>query len=96
MFDNADDVGELRLTNEEILFIGDYVNLTVNYLDVAKLDRKNCGWRGFWIYGSWIIISFVNSINDFTGIKFFIRGRKTILSTRRTANKVFERLKNKI
>jgi hypothetical protein len=51
LLEDADDIGYLSFSGNELSFQGDSVRLSVPWKDIQLVRPRNVGWRGLFVYG---------------------------------------------
>ena len=51
LLEDADDIGYLTFSGNELCFQGDSVKLSVPWEDIQLVRSQNIGWRGLFVYG---------------------------------------------
>lgn len=94
VFEDADDIGCLRLTQTGMVYTGDAVSLNIPYAQVRRVARENIGWRGLFVYGPVIVVQ-VEGLTDLREFRFGERCSWTLFGSRRTALSLYQRLRQK-
>jgi hypothetical protein len=93
--EDADDIGLLAITENELIFKGDSVKFSLPYTQILNIQKKNVGWRGAWIYGNRIQIDFLDSTYK-KSFEFIERSSLCIPASRRITAELFNSLSAKI
>lgn len=93
--DDADDIGFLKLGAETLEFNGDSTVLSIPFVKIRNIRKKNVGYRGVWICGSRIVIEVAEPAGD-KSFEFFERSSLSIPASRRNSKELFECLSAQI
>ena len=93
--EDADDVGFLWYTDSTVEFSGDSVRLSVPYANIMNLKQKNAGPRALFAYGQQTSFS-VTGLGDTGLFRFSERSSWILPDSRRTAERMYSRLRNKL
>ena len=93
--EDADDMGFLAITENELVFKGDSVKFSLPYAQIINIRKRNVGWRGAWIYGHRIQIDFMDSTNK-KSFEFAERSSLSIPASRRITTELINSLSAKI
>jgi hypothetical protein len=93
--EDADDIGFLVITESDLVFKGDSVELSFPYTQIKNIRKKNVGWRGAWIYGNRIQIDLLDS-TDKKSFEFTERSSLSIPTSWRISAELFNFLSAKI
>jgi hypothetical protein len=93
--EDADDVGLLAITENQLVFNGDSVEFSFPYTQIKNIQKKNIGWRGAWICGNRIQIDFLDSTGK-KSFEFTERSSLSVLASRQISAKLFNFLSAKI
>ncbi len=93
--EDADDIGILAITENELVFKGDSVEFSFPYAQIKNIRKKNIGWRGAWIYGNRIQIDFLDLVGK-KSFEFAERSSLCIPASRQISAELFNFLSTKI
>ncbi len=93
--EDADDIGWLRLTETELVFEGDSVKIGLPYGQIERVESRNMGWRGLYVYGRRVVVEFSGS-RKFRAAEFAERASWVLPQSRRMSRLLWERLSAKV
>ena len=79
LVEDADDIGCLRFTPSELVFDGDSVKLSVPGGQIGRVESRNIGLRGLFLYGARIEVT-VSGLSNVRTLEFTERSSKTCQS----------------
>jgi hypothetical protein len=88
--EDADDIGLLKLEQEQLLFKGDHVTLAIPYSAIESIQTRNIGWRSLWMGGKRLRIT--GKIQHYNSVEFLERTSCTLSKSKKIANRIHHRL----
>ncbi len=85
--DDADDIGQLQISQGSLAFRGDHIQCFLPFGCIEKIDCKNVGWRGGWLYGHRIKIQ-TSVFGKYEGLELAERHSITLISSHRITNRI--------
>ena len=82
LVEDADDIGRLSVTNDQVLYDGDAVKLRLPVSSIKSVESRNIGWRGMWVCSPRIRVT-VAGLPGVTQVEFCDRSSLTIPDSRR-------------
>jgi hypothetical protein len=95
VLEDADDVGVLRIDENQVSFTGDHINLCFAFSTIESVEKRNVGYRGFWLVGKRIRI-YLKDTNEYRQIEFLERQSTTLIEAKRISINVFTLIAEKI
>ncbi len=89
--EDADDVGYLEVTNTELIFHGDSIQLSLPCDQLRDVRRRNIGLRGLYVYGQRIVIA-VSGLPGVDSLEFAERSSLLLPASRRITRRLHERI----
>jgi hypothetical protein len=89
--DDADDIGYLSLTPNELLYKGDSVRLSIPISNIKKIQSQNIGWRGLYLYGRRTTI-IPTGLENVDSLEFTDRSSCILPASRRNSTRLYQRL----
>ena len=93
--EDADDVGILSIQTDTLVFRGDHSDFTIILSNNIDVKLCNIGWRGLWIAGHKIRITFPGH-DEIKEVEIGERKSWTIGQSRRLAREIFEAIESRI
>ena len=95
ILDDADDIGYLAFSADELLFHGDSVKFSVPFDQIELVQTRNIGLRGLFVYGRRIklVVSVLPQMESF---EFAERSSWLLPASRAISRKLYERLLAKV
>lgn len=93
LIEDADDIGWLRLPESGLVFEGDSVRLSVPWERIQDVRAENAGWRYVLLHGTTLE---VKGLGDVVALNFAERSSCVLPSSRRTARRLHELLRQKV
>lgn len=95
LFEDADDVGWLELSDSALNFYGDSVTLSLPYSAVGRVRLQTSGWRGLFAYGARITLQ-IQALDNVSAIQFAERSSWVLPVSRSNARRIHDALLRKI
>lgn len=95
LIEDADDVGWLSFTENELVFSGDSVQLTIPFEEIRELRSCSIGWRGLFLYGQQSVFC-VSSLPEVKLFRFAERSSWLLPASRKTAGQLHKALKGEL
>jgi len=89
--EDADDLGCLSFAPSALLYQGDAVKLTVPFSQIERVQTRNVGWRGLFVYGRRIVVS-VRGLPQATAFEFADRSSWLLPTSWRITRQLSARL----
>jgi hypothetical protein len=89
LLEDADDVGHLTITQTEIIFRGDSVNLTIPFSQIRNIQAENVGLRGLYIAAGRIRLE-VGGMDEFQTVEIAERSSRVLPTSRRISRELLE------
>ena len=93
--EDADDIGCLRLTEAALVFEGDSVKVSLPYAQIGRVRSRNIGLRGLFVYGRRIVVE-ISGPSKVSALEFAERSSWVLPASRRTTQRLWERLSSKL
>jgi hypothetical protein len=93
--EDADDIGWLTFTSTGLLFAGDSVKLSVPYDQIQRVQPRNIGLRGRFVYGRRINVVVANQPEE-VSLEFAERSSWLLPASRRITRELTQRLSSKV
>jgi hypothetical protein len=90
LLEDADDIGYLHVTGEQLTFFGDSIHLEAPLEAVESVCLRNVGFRGLYIYAPKIVLT-IRGVDPAT-FEFADRSTIWLFRARRETRELFERL----
>jgi hypothetical protein len=94
VLEDADDVGVLVFTDTALEFYGDSVRLSVPFSEIKNVGQQNAGARALFAYGHQLTFAVPSLKADL--FRFAERSSWVLTSSRRTANRMYQQLSEKV
>ncbi len=90
LLEDADDIGFLSFTDDEVVFEGDSLRLSVPFDQIDKIQVQNIGMRGLFVYRR--IRVAISGTPGFQAFEFAERGSYLLPTARKTTRRLREQL----
>jgi hypothetical protein len=94
LVEDADDVGLLTFNDSALAFKGDSITLTIPRDQISKVEPKNIGWRGLYLYGRRIRVV-VPGLPNVGSLEFAERSSWWLPASRKITKQLYQCLLNK-
>jgi hypothetical protein len=91
LIEDADDIGYLSFKDAALVYHGDSVRLTIPFARIERVDARNIGPRGLYLYGQRIVLD-VSGPPNFTSLEFTERSSWLLPGSKRITRRLRERL----
>ena len=93
--EDADDVGELHIDKDRVSFVGDHINISIPFSIIESVEKRNVGWKGFWLIGKRIRINF-KDVSEYSQVEFLERQSTTLIEANKISKNMFTQIAEKV
>jgi hypothetical protein len=93
--EDADDIGVLRVAEDDVSFVGDHVNISIPFSAIESIGKHNIGWRGFWLSGKRIRLT-LRDATAYSQVEFCERQSTTLIAAYKISKKIFTLLAERV
>jgi hypothetical protein len=90
--EDADDVGYLSFSESALVYHGDSVRLSIPFERILRVEARNIGLRGMYLYGPRIALE-VSGLPNVDSLEFTERSSWLLPGSRKTARAMYDRLR---